>query len=511
MKKYQLLHQELAVTPFTLGVVHRGFHHKLQLKYTAPLYFKNSVIIYKNQSCDWHGDHENFSRLGQKIIADACQKSDYKDNLLKDTIKIGEKLFKENKKIDKTDLRKLSDKQLAAVFANIYSQGSDLCDIGMVAAAPDVAFDYFSKLLKSLISEKIKTLYLKRTANEYFNILTNDGRGALATQERLALLKLAASINKNHRLKKVFNMSETRIAAVLKNSYPIIFKKIETISRDYQWLTFGHLGPVKSLNEHVGEIRTLLLEGDMNAKIKTIPQEYKHLKTKQAQYFKELKFSTSEKQLFLIAQNFSYNKAYRYDMLLYTYYILDKILREISTRIKIGLSELRYCSPEEIIAELMDKKRLNRAEIKARQKLCVVLIKGRGVVHLVGQRAEKYIRDYIIQPEVKKNITTIHGTAASLGRVTGRVKIVNSVKDMAKVEEGDILVSVQTTPDLVPAMKKAAAFVTDVGGITSHAAIVAREMKKPCVIGTKFATKVLHDGDLVDVNANEGDVKIITV
>ena len=66
-----------------------------------------------------------------------------------------------------------------------------------------------------------------------------------------------------------------------------------------------------------------------------------------------------------------------------------------------------------------------------------------------------------------------------------------------------------TFPSFVVAMKKASAFVTDEGGITCHAAIIARELKKPCIIGTKNATQVLHDGDLVEVDANKGIVKII--
>ncbi|MFH1030379.1 MAG: PEP-utilizing enzyme [bacterium] len=84
-----------------------------------------------------------------------------------------------------------------------------------------------------------------------------------------------------------------------------------------------------------------------------------------------------------------------------------------------------------------------------------------------------------------------------------------SVKDIYKVNEGDVIVSVMTRPDYLPAMKKACAFVTDEGGVTCHVAIVAREMKKPCVIGTKIATKILKDGDLVEVDANNGIVKIL--
>ena len=71
---------------------------------------------------------------------------------------------------------------------------------------------------------------------------------------------------------------------------------------------------------------------------------------------------------------------------------------------------------------------------------------------------------------------------------------------MGEILDGEILVSTMTVPDFLPAMKKAAAFVTDEGGITCHAAIVAREMKKPCVIGTKFATEVLRNGDLIESN-----------
>ncbi len=80
---------------------------------------------------------------------------------------------------------------------------------------------------------------------------------------------------------------------------------------------------------------------------------------------------------------------------------------------------------------------------------------------------------------------------------------------MDQMKEGDILVAGQTRPFFMPAIRKAGAIVTDEGGITSHAAIVARELKKPCVIGTRIATEVLKDGDLVEVDADNGVVKIL--
>ena len=72
---------------------------------------------------------------------------------------------------------------------------------------------------------------------------------------------------------------------------------------------------------------------------------------------------------------------------------------------------------------------------------------------------------------------------------------------------GEILVSSETTPELMPAIKKAAAIVTEMGGLTSHASIISRELGKPCIVGTKIATQVFRDGDLVEVNATKGIVK----
>ena len=106
-------------------------------------------------------------------------------------------------------------------------------------------------------------------------------------------------------------------------------------------------------------------------------------------------------------------------------------------------------------------------------------------------------------------VREIKGVCAQPGKVRGTVKVVLTPKECGKVREGDILVATMSTPDFLPGMMKAAAFVTDLGGMTCHVAIVSREMKKPCVIGTKNATKVLKDGDEVEVDAEAGVVKII--
>lgn len=103
--------------------------------------------------------------------------------------------------------------------------------------------------------------------------------------------------------------------------------------------------------------------------------------------------------------------------------------------------------------------------------------------------------------------TTITGQAVFPGIKRGRVRVIRRIDQCNKVRLGDILVSPMTTPNFLPAMQRAAAFVTDEGGLTCHAVIVAREMKKPCVIGTKVATEVLKDGDRVEVDAERGIVR----
>ena len=80
---------------------------------------------------------------------------------------------------------------------------------------------------------------------------------------------------------------------------------------------------------------------------------------------------------------------------------------------------------------------------------------------------------------------------------------------MTKVEKGDIIVATMTTPDYISAMEKASGFITDEGGITCHAAIISREFNVPCIVGTVNATEKLRDGQIVEMDAYSGIVKVI--
>lgn len=106
-----------------------------------------------------------------------------------------------------------------------------------------------------------------------------------------------------------------------------------------------------------------------------------------------------------------------------------------------------------------------------------------------------------------RGIKQIKGIVASKGVARGKVKIVITIEDLKKVKKGDILVADETDPDFLPAMRKAKAIITDMGGLLCHAAIVSRELGIPCITGTKIATKILRDGDLVEVDARKGIVR----
>ena len=105
-----------------------------------------------------------------------------------------------------------------------------------------------------------------------------------------------------------------------------------------------------------------------------------------------------------------------------------------------------------------------------------------------------------------KGEVILTGLAASPGIASGKVRIVEDLDDLHKIQTGDVLVTKMTNPDMVVAMQKSAAIVTNEGGMTAHAAIVSREMGLPCIVGTRKATEILKDGDVITVDGYEGKV-----
>ncbi len=126
--------------------------------------------------------------------------------------------------------------------------------------------------------------------------------------------------------------------------------------------------------------------------------------------------------------------------------------------------------------------------------------------YVVQTRPITSLKDETPEPATASGVVLVTGLAAAPGIVAGRVRVLQSPAEGDTFEAGEILVAPMTNPDWVPVIRRAGALVTDSGGTTCHAAIVARELGVPCVVGARGATAVLHDGELVTVDATNGVV-----
>lgn len=212
-------------------------------------------------------------------------------------------------------------------------------------------------------------------------------------------------------------------------------------------------------------------------------------KTGLGQEFVRPKVPKELKALAQIARELVYFRTLRTDILYEFLYLARPIIKAVGKYFNIPFVELRNYS----VHELMAKKP------KLYPKLVCCVSYG---------RAFAFLNEPLVKESYAKT-TELKGAIAFKGAARGAAKIVKTAQEIGKVKEGDILVAPGTAPSYIMGMKKAAAFVTDEGGITSHTSIVAREMKKPCLIGTKIATKVFKDGDYVEVDADKGIVKIL--
>ena len=187
--------------------------------------------------------------------------------------------------------------------------------------------------------------------------------------------------------------------------------------------------------------------------------------------------------------------------------VLDLSTMEFSRRFKVDYRLMRWITPA-MVRELL---RTGEVDVKKLEEIgdCTFITfheDGRDVL-LHGKEALE--KEKVLFSLDKSDVNEIEGISASQGRAEGFVRVLLSPKDIKDMKTGEILVTTMTSPDFVPAMRKAAAIVTDEGGVTSHASIVSRELGIPCVIGTKVATRLLRTGDFVDVRANHGLVKLI--
>ncbi len=197
----------------------------------------------------------------------------------------------------------------------------------------------------------------------------------------------------------------------------------------------------------------------------------------------------------------------------------DKILSYIENNYGFSKQKSGMCTSEELLNLLEGNSTI--LDINNVEKRPIAFVIENNLFNIyVGEKA-KEIKDHLYSQNIQSNINNglsneelLKGNIANKGFAKGLVIVINEndygkYSDIFKDKKDYILVAPMTRPEIVPFLSNAKAIITNEGGITCHAAIVSRELDIPCIIGTKNATKVLKDGDLVEVDANTGIIKII--
>lgn len=214
-------------------------------------------------------------------------------------------------------------------------------------------------------------------------------------------------------------------------------------------------------------------------------------------------------QLIGISQEYAFLRTYRMDAAIEGDFYLRPFFNEIARRIKMEYEDLIYLTSNEIVRLLsneMGVEDMHRIIKKRRDYFVFYLVDDSTVVSFEGKEYETFpIHDTAI-PQ-----SAIIGKVAQRGRIIGSVKVVRSKEEIGKVNEGDIIVSPMTTPEMIGGLLKCAGIVTDEGGISSHAAQISREFNIPCIIGTINASNILKDGDVVEIVAEDLEGTVILI
>jgi phosphohistidine swiveling domain-containing protein len=266
-----------------------------------------------------------------------------------------------------------------------------------------------------------------------------------------------------------------------------LLRKIEEHVKTYAWIGIvNFIGEPMSTEKFLQDLSSLSEAPEAHKKTYNIPEE----------------------ELFIprLGQEIAFLRQYGAEVHSEFQYKCLPFLRKVAKAIAMSYDDMMYLTPPEI-GMLLRKEKIDAKALiaKRRQSYCFWTIQGQ----LFANDDLKEVADLIARfvPKADVSVSEIKGTPANKGYAKGPARIIMSSEEFHKMKPGDILVTTMTTPDFVPLMQQSAAIVTDIGGLLSHAAIVSREMGKPCVIGMKIATQVLKDGDVVEVDAEKGIVK----
>lgn len=453
------------------------------------------INFYRGTNLVMHVDKQSWQKL-----CDNAQERLIKDKLFYGQIKRG--MIKECKilkifsdKLLKLKPRNLSDQQLIGYYEDFEKKTLALRAYALIPNLVDMGQRSIFDIVEAEVQKQIG---LNHKIKEYISKLTTPTEITEQRRHELNLYKIQFLIQK----KRIKDWQHD----------PAIERLIKSHLKKYRWLAYYYIGPAWSEKDIVEILRNnLKLVQNAQTKIKEIKNYPQKIKQEKNSLQKELKLKRETISLLDKIAAMIFLKTYRKEFLIYSNYCFEPILKEIGRRLNLSLAEARFLTKTEIKRYLLNKKFFNKEikkQIQERLAMgCVSVIWQNKIKLLPSKAMKEYSR--LIEEDDEKDRQQIKGNCAYPGKAEGIAKVINLKEEVWKIKKGEILVSRATNPDLIVAMQKAAAFVTDEGGITCHAAIIAREMQKPCIIGAKIATKIIKDGDLIDVDAGKGVANIL--
>jgi len=274
-------------------------------------------------------------------------------------------------------------------------------------------------------------------------------------------------------------------------------ERVDRFLKTFFWADGGYAGPKQWTKEEI------LSTAEKIPEVKT--PDAKKIQTEKTKVMTKLDFSVKQRNIVEWIDFLTDWQDQRKREILRGVCLLAKFQDELARRYSIPKRDLDYVLPWEISLQSIRNGSLQKKS-KKRQKKCLYVKLGNQTTFLDQADAEFFDQQFHSKHD---DLETLYGQCASLGTATGPVRVLTTVSSIGSMKDGEVLVTSMTRPEFVPAMRKAVAIVTDEGGITSHAAIVSRELGIPCVIGTKSATKVLKDGWIVQVKANHGQIVVL--
>ncbi len=436
-------------------------------------FFRNGIVR-------WMCDMDQLVANGKKVIPVLSKEEEFekKEVIRKDW---EEKLKAFYRGIENATLAEMDDAELLKLLNDFDYTYREWWGVTQVAEL--VAYGGEDILKERLTEDQFK---------EYFSILVTPTKRSYTNEEEDEIFEIV-------KLAKEKGIDEVK-------------NEIKKHARKYYWLQ-NNFHDTKILDDgyFIDVVKKHLESGvDVDKLREDNEKRLERVKKEKEEIMNELDFDDKLRKLVWLIDEFCYLQDLRKSIDMQANGYFADICREVSIRKEIDFDLLRCAVPDQIRA-LLSGKDLEEEVFRKQKEHCVIIFNDKDYSSEVygGKEAEEKEKEILGEDIDLRAKTEIEGMCASTGRYTGKVRKILNARDVGKLQEGEVLVATMTSPDLVTAMKKAGAIVTDEGGITSHAAIVSRELGIPCVIGTKIATKVLKDGDLVEIKANHGLIKII--